>query len=161
MLLYHLIIWNLLIHFVLWSLSIESSQRLLSKTNVARSGRLNDILPLDTLDVLAIEVATVPIHFHECARLFIHVFKLHMVKVIVLSCVCGTYVVSKVASSYPASLFISRLDRDAGILLYCGCIIIADCHERRYRIQLLLAHAIMSGVGCLVDILLWLMRVAS
>jgi len=110
MLLDHLIVWNLLIHLVLGSLNIQSSHRLLSKSYVASSARRTSccckILSLNALYIFTIQIATIPIHLHESASLFVHIFKLYMVKMIVLSCISCADVVSKIACTYPASLLI-------------------------------------------------------
>lgn len=110
MLLDHLIVWNLLIHLVLGSLNIQSSHRLLSKSYVASSTRRTSycrkILSLNALYIFTIQVATIPIHLHKSAGLFVHIFKLYMVKMIVLSCISCADVVSKIACTYPASLLI-------------------------------------------------------
>jgi hypothetical protein len=109
MLLYHLVVWNLLIHLVLRSLNVQSGHWLLSKSYVASSSRgttCPNILPLNTLDIFAIEIATIAIHLHESAGLLVHIFKLYMVKMIVLSCICSADVVSEVAPTDTSSLFI-------------------------------------------------------
>ena len=48
-------------------------------------------------------VATIPIHLHESTRLLVHIFKLYMVEMIILSCIGCADVVSKIASSDPSS----------------------------------------------------------
>jgi hypothetical protein len=110
MLLDHLIVWNLLIHLVLGPLKIQSGQGLLSKSYVASSARgtagCPNILSLDALDIFAIKIAAIPIHLHESAGLLVHIFKLYMVKMIVLSCICCAYIVSEVAPTDTPSLFI-------------------------------------------------------
>jgi hypothetical protein len=117
MLLDHLIVWNLLIHFILGALNIQSGQGLLSKSYVASSPRgtagCPNILSLDALYIFAIKVAAIPIHLHESAGLLVHIFKLYMVKMIVLSCIGCAYIVSEVAATDTPSLFICRFYRDA------------------------------------------------
>lgn len=78
-------------------------------------------------------VATIPIHLHESTRLLVHIFKLYMVEMIILSCIGCADVVSKIASSDPSSkLLIGWFDRDAWVLLYSCGIVIRNCsHEGR------------------------------
>ena len=138
MLLDHLIVWNLLIHLVLGSLNIQSGHWLLSKSYVASSARgtscCRKILSLNALDIFTIQVTTIPIHFHKSAGLLVHIFKLYMVKMIVLSCIGCADIVSKIACTDPTSLLIGWLHRDAWVLLYSSGIIITHCHEWRYSV---------------------------
>ena len=79
----------------------------MSKTNVASStwgtACCSNILSLNAFNIFAIMVATIPIHLHESTRLLVHIFKLYMVEMIILSCIGCADVVSKIASSDPSS----------------------------------------------------------
>jgi hypothetical protein len=76
-----------------------------------RSGRawgnlMNEVLPLDRLDVLILaipHIPTVAIHFHELACLFVHVFELYLISVsrllLFMNSVCSTDIVTEITIS--------------------------------------------------------------